>query len=660
MTLLFYCQHSVGLGHLMRSYALCAELAQRFRVVLVCGGPLPDGIAPPRAVEVVALPPLGVGPDGRFVSHDPRFDVGEAWRERHTRILDTLSSVRPAVVVVELFPFGRAKFAREIVPLLESGRAGGAICACSLRDILVQGRHDQRRHEERAARLVNAHLDAILVHCDARFARLEDTFGPRRRLAVPVHYTGFVAAPAAPGPKSRQRIVVSAGGGLVGEPLLRTAADAQPELHDRTGLPMRLIAGPFCPPAAWKALSARRHEGLEVHRTTPDLAAELREAAASVSQCGYNTALALVRARVPALVVPYATEEEDEQRRRAGRLAELGALRALAPEDLTPSTLGTADRAAPGLRSGPRRARPRRRAHERAAALPPRGRAGGGMNARLRPYVVRQWKALAGAAGSTVVLTAADLAKPWPLALVVDHLLSNRDAPFELTATDWRLLAGVAALTLGIAIAEALAQYLSDFWLQSAGERITHELRVAAYDHLQRLSLGYHQRRQKGDLVTRVTGDATAVGELFSESLGAVVQAGAPGPRDDRRAALARPRPGAGGDLHLARPSPASATSTGAASRTRRACAAATRAGSRRWPTRRSRRWRSSRPTARSASSQTACASAARSGWPRASRSRGCRRASTGSSARCARRARRWCSWPACCAWPPARSAPES
>jgi len=40
-TLLFYCQHSVGLGHLMRSYALCAALSERFRVVLVCGGALP-------------------------------------------------------------------------------------------------------------------------------------------------------------------------------------------------------------------------------------------------------------------------------------------------------------------------------------------------------------------------------------------------------------------------------------------------------------------------------------------------------------------------------------------------------------------------------------------------------------------------------------------
>ena len=144
----------------------------------------------------------------------------------------------------------------------------------------------------------------------------------------------------------------------------------------------------------------------------------------------------------------------------------------------------------------------------------------------LRPYVVRQWRALAGAGGATVVMTIADLAKPWPLALVVDHLLSGRGAPFDLTAGDWRLLIGVAALVLVIAVAEAAAQYACDLWLQSAGERITHQLRVAVYDHLQRLSLGFHHRRAKGDLVTRMTGDVDAMGTLFSQSLGEVAQAG--------------------------------------------------------------------------------------------------------------------------------------
>jgi len=329
--LLFYCQHSVGLGHLRRSYALCAYLAEWFRVVLVCGGTLPDEIDPPPGVEIVPLPPLGVGAAARFVSHDPRFTVERAWAVRGERLLRTLRSVRPVVVFVELFPFGRAKFARELVPLLERAREAGAMTACSLRDILVTGRDDQAGHDERACRLANAHLDAVLVHSDPRFARLEETFGRADDLTVPVRYTGFVVGPARPRPRERQ-VVVSAGGGLVGEPLLRTAIEAQ---RIGTGMPMRAIAGPLMPADAFERLRAQADgvPGLELLRSAPDLPAELAGATAAVSQAGYNTALEIVRTGVPALVVPYATPEEDEQLRRARRLADLGVLRVLERAD---------------------------------------------------------------------------------------------------------------------------------------------------------------------------------------------------------------------------------------------------------------------------------------------------------------------------------------
>jgi len=144
----------------------------------------------------------------------------------------------------------------------------------------------------------------------------------------------------------------------------------------------------------------------------------------------------------------------------------------------------------------------------------------------LKPFLVRRWPALTGAAVGTVVLAIADLAAPWPLALVVDRIFDGQTGAFTLTQADIRLLTFVAALVVAIALVEAIAGYFSDLWLQSAGERITHELRVAAYDHLQRLSLGFHQRRAKGDLVTRVTGDVNAVGDLFAQSLGEVVKAG--------------------------------------------------------------------------------------------------------------------------------------
>jgi predicted glycosyltransferase len=324
--LLLYCQHSVGLGHLMRSYALSAALAERFRVVLVCGGALPDGIRPPGGVHVVALPPLGIGADGRFASQDPRYTLEQAWTARRERILATFRALRPAAVVVELFPFGRAKFARELVPLLEAARSAGALTACSLRDILVSRRADQQDHDDRAARRADALLDAVLVHGDSRFARLEETFSPRRPPRVPVHYTGFVVReqPAAPAGRG-EHVLVSTGGGRVGEPLLRAAALAQPA----AGVPMRLIAGPLLPGGAFERLSALAGPGVELRRTVPDLGAELRAARASISQGGYNTALEVMRSGVPALIVPYETPEEDEQVRRATRLERLGAVRVL-------------------------------------------------------------------------------------------------------------------------------------------------------------------------------------------------------------------------------------------------------------------------------------------------------------------------------------------
>jgi predicted glycosyltransferase len=340
--LLFYCQHSVGLGHLMRSYALCAGLTERFRVVLLCGGAVPQGIRPPEGVEVVALPPLGVGPDGRFASQDRDLTLEQAWTERRRRILAVHARHQPRVVLVELFPFGRAKFARELVPLLGAARAGGAVVACSLRDILVSSRADQQAHDDRARALADAHFDAVLVHSDPAFARLEETFAPGTPLGVPVHYTGFVVRagrrprdPRQSGPA--RPLIVSAGGGRVGERLLRTAAEAQ----RMTGAPMRLIAGPLLPDAGWRRLRAAvaGRPGVELLRSVPDLAPELRRASASVSQAGYNTVLEVICAGLPALVVPFATPEEDEQLRRARRLERLGALRMLHPSRLDAAAL---------------------------------------------------------------------------------------------------------------------------------------------------------------------------------------------------------------------------------------------------------------------------------------------------------------------------------
>lgn len=341
--LLFYCQHSLGMGHLVRSLALAASLAERFRVVLLNGGKLPKGLVVPSGVEVVNLPPLGLDSEGRLVSRDGRRTAERARELRRRLIVEVYRSLRPRVVLVELFPFGRKKFAGELLPLLEEARGASTrrpLVVCSLRDILVGKRAEQQKHDARAVQTANRYFDAVLVHSDPAFARLEESLGSYDALDVPVHHTGFVLPSHEPAKNHTTRverqILVSAGGGLVGEPLFRAAVDAYTLLRESEDVTMKIVTGPFLPEGAWRSLreSARRVRGLSVRRFVHDLCAEMRGSAASVSQCGYNTALDVLRACVPALVVPFADGGEDEQLKRARRLERLGALRVAEQHEL--------------------------------------------------------------------------------------------------------------------------------------------------------------------------------------------------------------------------------------------------------------------------------------------------------------------------------------
>jgi predicted glycosyltransferase len=331
--LLFYCQHSLGLGHLARSLRLAEGLTDRFDVRLLNGGRFPAGTAAPAGVDVLNLPPLGHDDRNELVSRDPAYTVEEACTRRTELLLAALADARPAVLLIEMYPFGRRKFEFELVPLLDAAAALGPArpkVVCSLRDILVQRPIGQEKHDQRAVTRLNASFDAIVVHADPAFARLEESFHPAIPLRAPVHYTGFVAPPApAPVPDRLSRLVVSSGGGMVGEPLVRAAVEVHRDLFIRTGLRTTVVAGPFLPEPVWDWLrdQATQSPVLEAVRRVDDLAGEIARSALSLSQGGYNTTMDLLRAGTPAVVVPYADGSETEQTVRTARLAELGVLR---------------------------------------------------------------------------------------------------------------------------------------------------------------------------------------------------------------------------------------------------------------------------------------------------------------------------------------------
>jgi predicted glycosyltransferase len=114
---------------------------------------------------------------------------------------------------------------------------------------------------------------------------------------------------------------------------------------------MRIVAGPFLPENEWVWLQGEASgiEGVELVRHVPDLTAQMRQSAVSVSQCGYNSALDIVQSGVPALVVPYGDDKENEQRDRAERLARLGVVRMLLPGELNADALAAEIRNLPGF-----------------------------------------------------------------------------------------------------------------------------------------------------------------------------------------------------------------------------------------------------------------------------------------------------------------------
>ena len=338
--ILFYCQHSLGMGHLVRSFALAEKLSEKFSIIFLNGGRLPEKLQIPERIEIINLPPLGFDDKNQLISLDENRTVEECQTIREKLILDVFTKEKPSAIIIELFPFGRKKFQNELLPLLKTAK-GKAKMLCSLRDILVGQRRDQAKHEERAVTTANEFFDGILVHSDKDFARLEETFQPATPLQVPVFYTGFVAKNDALdfSAKSENQVIVSAGGGLVGESLLQTAIEAKDHLSENVQL--KLITGAFLPEESFARLQTlvNHKSSIELIRFVPNLAQEMANSAVSVSQCGYNTAIDILRSSVPSVVVPFADNGDDEQMKRARRLEKMGVLQVLEKSELSPQNL---------------------------------------------------------------------------------------------------------------------------------------------------------------------------------------------------------------------------------------------------------------------------------------------------------------------------------
>ena len=354
----FYVQHLLGIGHLKRAATLAGALAAAgLEVTFASGGPEVPGIAP-EGVRRVQLPAASAADLGfRELVDESGRAVDEAWkRRRAAALMDAWREASADVLLIELFPFGRRQMRFELLPLLEAARSvmPRPIIVSSVRDILGGGQKDPGKQDEMLANF-EKYFDHVLVHADPNLVTFERTFRHTTRLGDRLHYTGFISDRLAASSRGESRsgageVIVSAGGGAVGVPLLRAAIRARKltRLKDRT---WRVIAGINCAEADYEALAelAREEggEGIEVERFRPDFPSLLAHCELSISQAGYNTLMDILQAGARAVVVPFAGGGETEQDLRARLLAERGLVERVPEPGLTPAALAAAaDRAA--------------------------------------------------------------------------------------------------------------------------------------------------------------------------------------------------------------------------------------------------------------------------------------------------------------------------
>ena len=354
---LLYVQHLLGIGHLRRAAAIARGLtAGGFDVAFVSGGEAVPSLDI-GAARLVQLPAIRSG-DSDFSS---LVDDGGApvtdilWRTRRSALESELASFAPDALLIEMFPFGRRQFRRELIPLLEAaaGRRPRPLVACSVRDILVQKNKPERLQE--MLDLLERHYDLVLVHGDPAFADFALTFPAATDIAGKIRYTGFVVGelPARLSPSARQDVVlVSAGGGAVGAPLLRAALAARPLTQQRDAL-WHVITGPNLAENDFAALEKDAGDKLRIERFRPDFPQLLASCRVSVSQAGYNTLMEILAVGARAVVVPFADGQESEQPLRARLLAARGLVQVLAPQDLTPVLLAVAIEAAAAMQAPP-------------------------------------------------------------------------------------------------------------------------------------------------------------------------------------------------------------------------------------------------------------------------------------------------------------------
>ena len=176
--LLFYVQHLLGIGHLKRATTLARSMnSVGFDITLVSGGKFVP-VIDKGGMKFIQLPEVRAA-DRKFsglVEGDGSPLSNQTKQIRIETLVTAFERIKPDMLLVEMFPFGRRMLEFEIIPLLERATSSNPrpLIVSSVRDILVEKVETKRTNH--MVKMSKKYFDKILVHGDPQFISFDKTF----------------------------------------------------------------------------------------------------------------------------------------------------------------------------------------------------------------------------------------------------------------------------------------------------------------------------------------------------------------------------------------------------------------------------------------------------------------------------------------------------
>ncbi len=349
--ILLYSHDTYGLGHLRRSLAIAQSISQhipRSRQLLVTGSTVAGAFAMPPRLDIIKLPSLSKRSSGEYMPRTLPLPLGQTIHWRKEMIYQAVLHFQPDLILVDKAPAG---VQGELLMTLEhvKQRLPKTRIVLGMRDIEDDPESTRREWvENNITAVLEKFYDAILLYGDRTVFDPVQAYDLPEEVAGRVVESGYIArylhfrpfrlARRELGLGTEPFVLITAGGGGDGFGLVN-AAIKMFEQGLAGGIFPMVVTGPLMPQHHRKTLSERAQAvGVRLIEFTPNLIQYMHAADLVVGMAGYNTACEILSLQKRAVLVPR-SQVRQEQKIRAGRLAELGLTRMLPPEKLSAESL---------------------------------------------------------------------------------------------------------------------------------------------------------------------------------------------------------------------------------------------------------------------------------------------------------------------------------